>query len=160
MRTIRKEVTLYKYEELSDTAKERVKEWCNQSGHIWGAESVESFEAFAAQFGAKVTGWEYGAFAMANISTDATPANFRGFTLAQARTSPEYLTGYCLDGTLREVFVREFKRTGDAFAAFNEAMDAGIKEVRADWEHQFSDEYMQDVCDVNEYEFTADGRIA
>lgn len=159
MRTITKEIQLYQYAELSDEAKERAKQWRNQDGHAWGAESMASFEAFAAQFGAKVTDWEYGAFDVANISTDATPTNFRGFTLAQARALPEYLTGYCLDATLHEVFVRQFKQTGDAFHAFNKAMDAGIKEARADWEHQFSDEYMQNACDVNEYEFTADGRI-
>lgn len=159
MRTITKEVQLYKYEELSDTAKERVKEWRNQDGHAWGDESIASLKAFAAQFGVKVTDLCYSPWGNADISTDATPANFRGFTLTQARALPEYLTGYYLDATLYGVFVREFEQTGDAFHAFNKAMDAGIKEARDDWEYQFSDEYMQDACDANEYEFTADGRI-
>lgn len=160
MRTITQEVQLYKYDELSDAAKERVKEWLNSDSHNWGAESRASLDAFAAQFGAKVTEWEYGPWDVADISTDATPANFRGFTLAQARALPECPTGYCMDCTLREVFIREFERTGNAFAAFNEAMDAGIKEARADWEYQYNDDAMRETCEANEYKFTADGRIA
>lgn len=160
MRTITKEIQLYTYAELSDTAKERVKEWLNSAGHNWGADSIASLEAFAAQFGATVTDWSYSPWGNADISTNASPANFRGFTLAQARTLPEYPTGYCMDCTLREVFIKEFERTGNAFAAFNEAMDAGIKEARADWAYQYADEAMQDACEANGYEFTADGHIA
>lgn len=160
MRTITKEIQLYTYAELSDDAKERVKEWLNSNGHNWSAESMASLKAFAAQFGAKVTDWEYGPWGNADISTNATPANFRGFTLARARALPDFPTGYCMDCTLREVFLREFERTGNAFAAFNEAMDAGIKEARADWEYQYDDEAMREACEANEYEFTSDGRIA
>lgn len=156
MRTITKEIELYQYAELSDAAKERAKEWLNSAGHAWGDDSIVSLQAFAAQFGAKVTSWSYGAFDVANISTDAEPANFRGFTLRQARALPEFPTGYCLDHTLREAFIREFERTGDALSAFEDAMDAGINWMRADWERQYSDEYMQEAG----YEFTADGRIA
>lgn len=160
MRTITKQVQLYTYAELSDSAKERVKDWLNSDGHNWGADSIASLKAFAAQFGVKVTDWEYGPWCNADISTNASPANFRGFTLAQARALPEFPTGYCLDCTLREVFIKEFERTGNAHAAFNEAMDAGIKDARADWEYQYEDGYMQEMCDANQYEFTADGQIA
>lgn len=158
MRTITQQVTLYTYAELSDTAKERVKQWLNTE-HNWGPDSIASLEAFAAQFGAKVTNYEYGPWSNANIETNATPANFRGFTLVQARALPEYPTGYCMDATLHEVFLREFERTGNAHAAFNDAMAAGIKEARADWEDQYSDESMRDMCEANSYEFDAEGRI-
>lgn len=160
MRTISKEIQLYTYAELSDDAKDRVQQWLNSDGHHWGDEYFDSLRAFSAQFGAKVTDWSYGPWDVAEISTDATTANFRGFTLRQARTLPEYPTGYCMDYTLRETFIKEFERTGDAFAAFNDAMDAGIKEARADWEYQYDDGAMAETCEANGYEFTADGRIA
>lgn len=160
MRTITQEIQLYTYDELSDDAKERVKKWLNSAGHNWSDDSLASLEAFAAQFGAKVTDWECGPWSSANISTNASPANFRGFTLARARALPDFPTGYCMDYTLREVFIKEFERTGNAFGAFNEAMDAGIKEARADWEYQYDDEAMREACEANGYEFTADGRIA
>ena len=156
MRTVTIEKTLYKFEELSDTAKDAAK-WYLNDEHFWGGDAIASLKAFAGQFGAKVTAYNYSPFGSADIETDATPANFRGFTLKQARALPEYPTGYCLDYSLRDVFIREFKRTGDAFAAFVEAMDTGIREARDDWEGQFGDDYMTEHCEANEYEFYAEG---
>lgn len=159
MRTIQHEVTLYKYPELSEDAQDRVKQWLN-SDCFWGDDNIASIKAFAAQFGVKITDYSYSPFDNADISTDASPLNFRGFTLKQARALPEYPTGYCSDYALREIFIKSFERTGDACAAFIEAMDAGIKEARADWESQYEDDAMSEMCESNDYEFTEEGEIA
>jgi hypothetical protein len=154
--TIQREV--FTFAELSDDAKYAAKRHLNDE-HFWGADSIASLEAFAAHFGVKVKNYNYGPWASADIETDAENANFRGFKLKDARALPDYPTDYCLDYSLREVFIREFERKGDALAAFVEAMEEGIREARADWEGQFDDDYMADHCDANGYEFTSKGAL-
>lgn len=149
---------VYKFEELSDKAKERATNKL-MGEHFWGRDSIASLDAFAGQFGVKVTSWSYAPFGDADIETNAEKSHFRGVTLKKAKGLPEFTTGYCLDCTLREVFIKEFERTGEALQAFNEAMDAGIKEARDDWGAQYSLEYMQDHCEANNYEFTEDGEL-
>ena len=147
-----------KFEELSDKAKERATNTL-MDGYFWGEDSLASLEAFASQFGVKVMNYSYAPFGNADIETNAENSHFRGLTLKKAKELPEYPTGYCLDHSLREVFIKEFERTGDALQAFNEAMDAGIKEARDDGEAQYSEENMQDHCEANNYEFTENGEI-
>lgn len=149
---------VFTFSELSETAKERATSNLNDE-HFWKDDGIASLEAFAGHFKVKITEWEYGPFSRAEITTNAENSNFRGFTIKQARALPEYPTGYCLDLSLREVFIKEFERAGDALQAFNEAMDAGIKEMREDWEAQYSEEYMQDHCEANNYEFDSNGNL-
>lgn len=152
------EQTIYTFDELSDNAKEHARQSLN-SEHFWSAEYIQSLKAFAAQFGIKVTGYQYGPWDRAEIETDVEPRHFRGFKLKDAFALPEWQTGYCLDVTLRETFINEFKRHGDVLRAFNEAMDTGIKECRSDWESQFEDEYILDHCTANGYEFDLHGNL-
>lgn len=158
MRTITTEQHIYTWPELNEKAKERAAQYIN-SEHFWADESIASLDAFAAQFGVKVISWSYSPWGNADIETNATPAHFRGVTLAQAHNLPESFTGYCMDYTLREVFIKAFERTGDAHAAFVEAMDAGIKEARADWEAQYEESAIADHCEANGYEFTEEGKM-
>jgi len=158
MRTITTQTDVYKWDELSDTAKERAAQFINDE-HFWCRESIDSLEAFAAHFGVKVTSWSYSPWGPVNIYTNATPAHFRGFTFSQACALPEYPTGYYMDSVLYNVFTKEFEHSGNAHAAFIEAMDAGIKEARADWEAQYDDYCMRDHCEANGYEFTINGAI-
>jgi hypothetical protein len=156
MRIIEKPI--YTFDELNDKAKERVKQFL-MSDHLWGNEYIESLKAFANQFGVQVLNWNYGPWSSAEVKTDATPQHFRGFTLKAARLLPEYPTGYCADYILRDTFINEFVWHFDAFRAFNTAMDAGIKEARADWESQFNDDYVLDHCTANGYEFDEKGNL-
>jgi len=158
MRAITTETNVYTWGELSDAAKEHAAQIINQD-HFWQADVIASLEVFAGQFGVEVKSWSYGPWGHADIETDATPSHFRGLTLAQARTLPEYPTGYCMDCTLRDVFLREFEKSGNAHVAFIKAMDAGIREARADWENQYTEERMADVCEANGYEFTEEGAL-
>jgi len=41
----------------------------------------------------------------------------------------------------------------------DDTMDAGIKEARADWEGQYSEESMVDMCEANGHEFTGEGEL-
>lgn len=158
MRT--EQVTIYKFEELpTGAAKERARDWWRGLGEtFWADESLESIQAFCEHFGVTLKTWEVSAYSSPYFSTNAENQHFRGLKLRDFR--PDHSpTGYCLDWDLWSTFFHEFKRTGDAKAAFDAALWEGFKSWRNDLEHQCSDEYIDEHLTINEYEFTEDGRI-
>lgn len=153
------EVTAYKFEELSESAKEKAREWGRNLDFIfgWSEESKQSIVAFCDHFGVTLTDWSVGPWSPFYYQTDAENSHFRGVKLKSI--SPDNTpTGYCLDHTLWETFHREFKRSGDAKYAFNEALYAGFKAWRADWESAYEDAQLDEFLIANEYEFTEDGK--
>lgn len=49
--------TSYNYNELSDRAKERAKEWLNQDGYSWGDDAMNTLHALSAHFYGKLSDW-------------------------------------------------------------------------------------------------------
>jgi hypothetical protein len=92
------------------------------------------------------------------IKTDATNANFRGVRLDSINRD-HMPTGYCLDADLWEAFYDEFKKTGDAKHAFEQALEAALCAVQRDIEYQYSNEAVDESLRFNEYEFNSDGSI-
>ena len=156
-------LTLYKFDELpSECAKERAREigrqWVSEDP-AWGAESLASINTFCEFFGVKLKTWEVGAYSPFSFSTDAENRHFRGRRLRDFDRD-HMPTGYCLDCDLWMTFYDEFKKTGDAKTAFNEALDAGFNSWRDDIEGQLEDEYIDDFLTANEYEFDETGKVA
>ena len=159
MRTI--ETTIYKFSELSESAKERARNWlrsCQDAGGDWSAESLESIKAFCAAYGVKLADWSIGPWAPIEYRTNADNSTFRGLKLSSIDRDA-MPTGYCLDCTLYYTFHDEFKRTGDAKGAFSAALDAAFQEWRDDCEFQLSDEAIDESIEANCYEFTEEGEI-
>lgn len=152
-------INLYDITELSEKAAERALEKLRYSyDPAWNNESRQSIEAFCNHFGVKLLDWEVGAWQSIYYRTDATNKNFRGIKLKDI--NPDYSpTGYCLDLALWGTFRESFKESGDALHAFNDALDAGFKEWRADIEYQFSDEHLTEYALCNEFKFTEDGNL-
>jgi hypothetical protein len=69
-------------------------------------------------------------------------------------------TGFCFDCDLRYTFHDEFKRTGDSFYAFNDALQTFLISVKKDIEWHYSDEAVTELIQINGYEFTEEGDIA
>ena len=156
MRTITKQV--FYMSELSDRARERALEkmrgWSDVYG--WSAESLQSIRAFCDHFGVTLKNYSVGPWSPIEYETDATNANFRGVKLRDI--DPHNMpTGYCFDCALWETMHAEFKRTGDALYAFNQALGAGFCEWRNDWEDAYSDEQLAEMAEINEYEFDENG---
>ena len=152
-------VELYQFNELSDEAKERAREWWRDGlDYPWWSDAKASIMQFCDHFGVMVQGWSIGAYEPAWIETNAANENFRGIKL-KAINREAMPTGYCLDCALWQTFYDEFKRTGSALYAFNEAIDAAVKGVREDMEYQYSDESVDEMLTINEYEFTENGKI-
>ena len=156
MRTITKQV--FFLSELSDRAREHALEkmrgWSDVYG--WSDESLQSIRAFCDHFGVTLKSYCFEPWSQIEYETDATNANFRGVKLRDI--DPQNMpTGYCLDCALWGTMHAEFKRTGDALYAFNQALEAGFCEWRNDWEHAYSDESLAEMAEINEWEFYENG---
>lgn len=158
MRTIEK--TIYQFRELDDDAKERARNWWRGCDNpAWGDESLHSIKTFVEHFHARLTDWRVGAYSPVEWKTDAEQRNFRGLKLRDFKRD-HMPTGYCLDCDLWMTFYDEFKRTGSAKKAFEDALWAGFYAWRKDLEWQDSDEYIDETIEANEYEFYEDGSPA
>jgi hypothetical protein len=154
-------LTYYRFEELSDSAKERARDWW-KSGHgfSWNDESLDSIKTFCARFGIRLLDWRVGPYYPISYRlSEYDNSNFRGVKL-KTLTREDYPTGYCLDATLSIEFYDTFKATGDAKHAFQQAVEQGFIDWRNDLESQLEDDYVDDVLAANEYEFTEDGAPA
>ena len=157
-RTIKK--TVYKFDELSDSAKERAREWYRSTDDgCWNEDYKASINAFVDHFGAALVDWNIGPWSPLEYKVDFDNSNFRGMKLRDFNA--DYMpTGFCADCALWGTFHAEFKRTGDAKHAFEEAVHAGFKAWRDDWEYQLSDEVVDEAITANDYEFYENGEIA
>lgn len=155
MRTVT--LTVYLFSELSDTAKERARQWWRECIDFDGSDELHSIQAFCKHFGVRLVSWSVGACSPIDYRHDASNKNFRGLKLKDF--TPDHMpTGYYLDYDLWQTFHTAFKNTGDAKQAFDDALDAGFRGWRADMEFQLSDECVDETLAINEYEFDENGR--
>mgnify|MGYP003660666386 CR=1 FL=1 len=152
------QIDVFNFHELNDTGKEKGREWYRSPpvDYACTQESVFSIKSFCDFFGVTLKNWECGAYQSPSYTTDAEKIHFRGIRLSTIDRE-QMPTGYCLDCTLWQTFFDEFNRTGDAKAAFDEALWQGFIDWRNDMEYQSSDEYIDDFLTANEYQFTIDG---
>lgn len=151
MRTIT--VPIYKFHELSDSAKEKARDWYRCVGEDHGeADSEKSIEAFCAHFRVRI---RYDVEACW-FEHNADNTTFRERKLKDFNRD-HMPTGYCLDCALWQTFYDVFKETGFARKAFDAAIAAALKEWQVDREYQDTAEYLDDFFEANNYEFTEDG---
>ena len=152
-------IEIFKFNELTDQAKENARDWGREGlDFTWTDESRQSIRAFCDEFGVTLKDWSVGPYSPIDFSTNAENRHFRGRKLREFKRDA-MPTGYCLDCDLWVTFCDEFKRTGDAKAAFDAALWAGFKAWRADMESQLEDDYIDEMLEINEYEFTEEGYI-
>ena len=149
-------INVYSFDELSDKAKEKaLDEFRMMDNFTWQRDYNDSLSAFLDQFGASLM--EYN-IDMASIDVSIDNSAFRGVKLKEFK--PDYMpTGFCADCELWETFYNEFKRTGDAKHAFFDALQNFMFTFRKDYEFSYSDEFLIDMIEANEYEFDADGNL-
>ena len=154
MRTIT--VNIYKFNELSDTAKENARQWWREHIDFDGTDEKHSIDKFCEHFGVRLIDWTVGAYCNIDYRHDASNENFRGLKLKDF--SHDHMpTGYYLDCDLWQTFYTVFKNTGDAKQAFDEALDAGFRGWRADMEYRLTDEAVDEDLEAYEYEFDENG---
>lgn len=162
MRTVT--TTLYFFNELpTEKAKEKARSWWRDNSdndYDFITEAIASVDAFAKYFGVGL----YDCRFSSNISE--TKLEIRGLTEDTFVGIDTYITdrdhmptGYYLDCDLWQTFYDEVREHGDPLLAFNRSILAAKKAIAEDVEHQESDEYIDEVLTINEYEFTEDGKL-
>lgn len=152
------EIKVYSFDELNDKAKEKAREWYRcSSDYPWFDEARQSLTAFCDHFGVTVKDYSIGD-SSGYVVTDATNENFRGVKLSE-QDREKMPTGLWLDCELFAHFYDEFKRTGNAKGAFDDALYNFTRAVRNDVEAYYSDECIDENIEANEYQFTENGKI-
>ena len=152
------EIEVFTFDELDEEAKERARTWYRDGlEYPWFSESIGSIRAFCNHFNVGLLDWNLGGYDD-YIKTDATNANFRGVKLADIDRD-QMPTGYCLDPGLWYEFHDQFKRTGNAKYAFEQALEAALSAIRRDIDYQYSDAAVDENMTANEYKFLKSGKV-
>lgn len=154
-------MNLYTFEELSDDAKSRARQWWTANlDYPWFDEAIDSIKAFCDEFGVSITDYQLGEYG-SYVRTNATNDSFRGFTLKQAEQLREKeLSGYYLDMDMTKEFYDVFKASGDAKYSFQQALEQALISIQKDIEWQYTDEAVDDCLIANQYEFDQEGNRA
>ena len=158
MRT--EKINVYTFDELNDAAKEKARQWYRETAddYFWLDEGLNSIKAFCDLYGVGIKDYSFTLWGHSYLDTDANNQHFRGLKL-KAVDREAMPTGYCMDCSLFYTFYDEFKRTGDALAAFNAAIDLTVRNIVEDWESSLEDEAVDETIEANEYEFTEGGKF-
>jgi len=152
------ETTVFTFEELNERAKEKARDWWRGVEEFpWFDEYKDSITAFCDKFNVRILNYYLSADYRACIETDSMPSHFRGIKLKDIDRN-EMLTGFCADCDLMISFYDTFKQTGNAYHAFETALDCLLVALRKDIESTYEDEYIDEMLIVNGYTFTEDGR--
>lgn len=156
--TVTKTFEIYTIEELQNEAREHALNVLRESDlYAWSGEWIDSIRTFCEYFGVYIKHWNIGPWCPVDYTIgEYLNANFRGLKLSQF--NPDHMpTGFCGDCAVWGTFHSEFKRTGDAKYAFEQAVHAGFVGWRDDWEASLSDSALVEWCEANDYRFTANG---
>lgn len=173
MRTVSQ--TVYKYHELSDSAKATARDWYRSTDcYHWGSENMDSLEAFCTEFRLRLRDYSVGGpWCRGNhvrvevIDSDvAELSGVRAWKwLTNNHDMPKLLagncpwTGYCFDEVLCDE-LREFMAKPDGRTLgelFQDCAERWLKEFVDDIDYAHSDEAVEESIVINEYEFTESG---
>ncbi len=170
MKTV--EIKVYRFDELSDEAKEKAKyDYKSVWGYAWADEAIASLKAMAEAFGAKLRDYEVDFFNSShsgakfdapNLSRCEIKKILAGLGSYDPKTLQGHgdckLTGFCMDEDALDGFRRAFE---GGESDLNELLQAGfktwLKAAQDDCEGQYEDGQFSDHCDANDYWFEADG---
>jgi hypothetical protein len=125
----------------------------------WFSEALDSIKAFVEHFHGRVLDYSIGGEVYRSyVKTTIDRSYFRGVKLKDI--DPTYNpTGYCFDFALWRTMKEEFTKTGDAFYAYQQAIESALADIASDVEYQYSAEALTEMIEMNDYEFTEDGEI-
>lgn len=152
------ELQIFQFNELDEQAKQKAREWYRcTSDYPFYDEAKDSLKAFCDHFRVTVRDWALGDM-RGYVKTDAEQRHFRGVKLSE-QDREAMPTGLWLDCELFAHFYDEFKRTGDAKEAFDDALHNFVRAVANDVEYYYSDESIDGSMEANEWTFTKEGKF-
>jgi len=152
------ELQIFQFHELDDQAKRNARDWYRtNSEYPWFDEAKQSLNAFCDHFNVTLRDWNLGDVT-GYVKTNAEQSHFRGIKLSK-QDRDAMPTGLWLDCELFAHFYDEFKRTGDAKGAFDDALHNFVRAVSRDVEYYYSDESADENMETNMWTFTAEGKF-
>lgn len=171
---------VFKYEELSDRAKEAARNWYRSCGdcYHWGDDNLSSLEAFADWFGLNIRDYSLGGsdnrdnHVKWELKYDDNWQDIKNVRLWKYLMNNPHMmpdlsgncpfTGYCMDESLldpiRTFMQRPESRTDVTWKDLLErCIDSFVKAYRDDVDYTYSDEAVEESIIANEYEFTESG---
>jgi hypothetical protein len=155
-----KKVAVFTYQELSDSSKERARaNFLEGADFPWWSDSESSIRAFVDYFGVGDLDFSIGAFCPSYITAKAQNSHFKGLKLKDFKelATKECKTGYCVEADLWQNFADEWERTSSPLLAFESALDKACWSIQKDMEYHQSDEYIEEMMEINEYQFLETG---
>jgi hypothetical protein len=155
-----KNVKVYSFDELSDSAKSQVLAYFGERvDYPYFSDALDSIKAFVKHFHGDIINYSIGGEVFRSyVKTTIDRTYFRGVKLKDIDHT-QMPTGYCLDCTLWGTMKEEFTKTGDAFYAYQQAIESALCEIASDVEYQYSAEALTEMIEMNDYEFFEDGAI-
>jgi hypothetical protein len=152
------ELQIFQFHELDEQAKGNARDWYRSSiEYPWFDEAKGSLKAFCDHFNVTLRDWNLGD-GRGYVKTDAEQRHFRGIKLSE-QDRDAMPTGLWLDCELFAYFYDEFKRTGDAKGAFDDALHNLVRAVSRDVEYYYTDESADENIETNMWTFTAEGKF-
>jgi hypothetical protein len=153
-----KKIKVFSYEELTDSSKERARANFLEFDHYpWMKDAEVSLKNFCDHFGVKGLDYQIGGYCPSYVTAEADNSHFKGRKLKDYKVMKHDDAYYCLEFDLWENFVNIWEETGSPLIAFNQALDKAGWSIQKDMEYHQSDEYVEEMMEINEYEFTEDG---
>jgi hypothetical protein len=152
------ELQVFQFHELDEQAKRNARDWFRSTSDFpWFGEYKDCLKEFCDHFRVSLRDWSLGDN-QGYVKTDAEQRHFRGIKLSE-QDRDAMPTGLWLDAELFAHFYDEFKRTGDAKGAFDDALHNFVMAVARDVEYYHSDESIDESMDANMWTFTAEGKF-
>ena len=157
-------ITTYTFDELSEDAQEKACNWWRENCIEWDwmDENLDSVKAYLALFNAEIKDYSLGLWGHSYIDSTLCQEGVRGIKPRDIPQDGCPLTGYCLDddGLMAfHAYIKGNHSCGDVLNAAREGLDAMVGAIVQDMEYQESDEYIAEMLEANEYEFTETGEF-
>jgi hypothetical protein len=188
-------ITIYKYFELSDKAKDNAyRNFVSNNEHHFEEEGIDTLISFLKWSGISITRYEIGAYQHSYINTDIPEDCQQEIRTMRVECRLRGLDEHDTEATLLETFEQieidinrmspnhpreniKFWGNGyeesiihwwdehlkenplDNIGAFHAVVHGALSMMVSEMEYQESQEYFEDLCDGNDYEFKEDGTI-
>lgn len=164
MRIEIKEIKIYKFDEASRELKDKIIENFDCEGFIYEhcmSERIDTLKKLAMYLNLEL---DYsiscvpsrGEFIKFDTKNDDVDNLWGDLKELSKQDCP--LTGCCYDHDLLDYFKIDNGHY-EAIDALNEAASKYIESIHKEYESMLTDEYIRNMCESNEYEFTEDGKL-
>jgi len=159
---VMKQITInaYSFNELEGKAKDKARDYYYQNiNYFWGDEHIEGVKRFLELFNVSLVNWAYDEY-HADFETNINDCKFQGLSKKRVNALiKSFNVSYCADETLVVAFNESYSEHGSIKLAIEYALQQSGNDLKTDIAYHYTDEYMNQYFEANEYLFTIDGKV-